>query len=249
MTLDCALWLAIAAGVVAILYGVISVRWILAQPPGNSRMQEIAAAIQAGAKAYLNRQYTTIAIVGVILFFGARAGAGLAHRRRLRRRRHSLRACRLHRHVHLGARQRAHRAGGPFGHQRRAQSRVPRRRHHRHAGGRPRAPRSRRLLPRHAASSGRSGSRTALVGRPRLRRLADLDIRASWAAAFSPRAPTWAPTSSAKWKPEFPKTIRATRRSSPTTSATTSATAPAWRPTCSKPTPSPWSPPCCWAAS
>ncbi|MBV6415599.1 MAG: K(+)-insensitive pyrophosphate-energized proton pump [Steroidobacteraceae bacterium] len=62
------LWLAVAAGVVAVLYGVVSTVSVLGLPAGNARMQEIAAAVQAGAKAYLNRQYTTISLVGIVLF-------------------------------------------------------------------------------------------------------------------------------------------------------------------------------------
>jgi K(+)-stimulated pyrophosphate-energized sodium pump len=61
------MWLIIASGILAIVYGAWAVRSILAADAGNERMQEIASAIQLGASAYLNRQYTTIGIVGVII--------------------------------------------------------------------------------------------------------------------------------------------------------------------------------------
>ena len=62
------LWFSIFCGLGAVIYGALSVRWILALPMGNDRMKEIATAVQEGASAYLNRQYSTISLVGLILF-------------------------------------------------------------------------------------------------------------------------------------------------------------------------------------
>ncbi|MHA1525063.1 MAG: sodium-translocating pyrophosphatase [Alphaproteobacteria bacterium] len=64
------IWFIIACGLLAIVYGIWAARSIMTASPGNERMQEIAKAIQEGASAYLNRQYTTIGLVGVAIFAG-----------------------------------------------------------------------------------------------------------------------------------------------------------------------------------
>src|SRR5436305_7863762 len=70
----------LACGVLALLYGLWTVRSVLSLPAGTARMQEIAAAVQEGARAYLNRQYTTIAMVGIVIgiILGATLGLYVA---------------------------------------------------------------------------------------------------------------------------------------------------------------------------
>ena len=78
MTDDLALWLSISAGALAILYGVVSAKWIVNQSAGNEKMQQIAGFIQEGANAYMSRQYRTIGIVGIVLFVPLSVFLGLA---------------------------------------------------------------------------------------------------------------------------------------------------------------------------
>src|SRR3979490_667389 len=63
-----ALWLIVLCGVLAIVYAVWAIRSVLSADAGNPRMQEISAVVREGAQAYLKRQYTTIGIVGVVIF-------------------------------------------------------------------------------------------------------------------------------------------------------------------------------------
>ncbi len=102
-----AYWLIIACGVLAILYGLVAYRQVVAASAGNETMQKIAAAIAEGAGAYLNRQYRTIAIVGVIVALvlaftlGIHVALGFVVGGAFGRHR-------LHRHERLGPRQRAY---------------------------------------------------------------------------------------------------------------------------------------------
>ncbi len=75
--MSAAFWLVIACGVLAILYGIVAYRQVVAAPAGNETMQKIAGAIAEGAAAYLNRQYRTIAIVGVVVTIILAATLGL----------------------------------------------------------------------------------------------------------------------------------------------------------------------------
>ncbi len=175
-----ALWLSLGAAVIAVLYGFVTVSWVLKLSPGNARMQEIAGAIQEGAKAYMNRQYTTIAIAGVVLFvilvlraeswqtaIGFAVGAVLLGPRG------------LHRHVRVGARERAHGGSRDQRLEPSAHGRVPQRRGHRPPRRRLGPARRRGLLRRAALARLRAGRHPEVARGPRVRRLADLDLRAS----------------------------------------------------------------------
>ncbi len=147
---------------------------------------------------------------------------------------------RLYRHERVGALERARGGGRARWSLAGAEGRLPRWRDHGPARRRARADRRRRLLRRADIVLQRQPQNgRGRTDRAWLRRLADLGVRRGSAAASSRRRPTSAPTSSARSRPVFPRTIRATRRRSRTTSATTSATVRAWQPTCSRPTRSP----------
>ena len=179
---DHAVLFALVCAGVAIAYGMYLTWWLLKQPAGNARMQEISRAVQEGAAAYLTKQYTTIAVVAVVPFLalGLLQQARVGHGVRVPRRCHALRRGRLHRHERRRALERPHRRGRAGGRRPRVPRRVPRRLGDGPPRGRPRPARGRRvLLGAHglARQLARVGGRRP--DRARVRRLADLRLRPS----------------------------------------------------------------------
>ena len=140
------IFLVIACGVLALVYGWFTSRQVLTANAGTARMQEISGAVQVGARAYLNRQYRTIAIVGVVVLIVLGVDPRAARRDRLCDRRGAVGGGRLYRDECLGARQCEDRPGGAQRPRCRAGDRVQGRRGHRLAGCRARPPGGRDLL-------------------------------------------------------------------------------------------------------
>ena len=211
---DHAVLFALLCAGAAVVYGLGLTTWLLGQPAGTERMQEIARAVQEGAAAYLRRQYITIAVVAIVPFLllgfynklgwgtavGFLIGAVL-----------SSAAGFIGMNVAVRSNVRTAEAAryGPLAG---AQRRVPRRLGHRPARRRPRPARRRGLLlgaDRLARTTRRTRrSRTCSASRSAARSSPSSRVSA---AASSRRPPTSAPTSSARSRRASPRTIRATR--------------------------------------
>ena len=174
---DYGVLIALVCAGAAVLYGALVTQRLLRLSPGNERMQEISGAVQEGAKAYLNRQYTDHRRGRGSARDPDRHPPGRDHRDRLRDRRRALGRGRVHRHEPLGARERARRRGGARRRAAGARRRLQGRLGDRAAGRRPGAARRRRLLrhPRARRQDRQGGDRRP--DRARLRRLADLRLR------------------------------------------------------------------------
>ncbi len=233
-----AIYLVIVCGLLSIAYGVWAIRSVMASDAGNARMQEISGYVREGAQAYLRRQYTTIGIVGVVIFaavaflLGLPVAVGFAIGAIL-----SAVAGFIGMNVSVRANVRTAAA---------AMQSL--------AGGLDIAFKSGAvtgLLVAGLALLGVAVYYAILTGpmghaptdRVVIDALVALGFGASLISIFArlgggifTRVRTSAATSSARSRPASPRTTRAIRPPSPTTSATTSATAPAWPPTCSRPT-------------